>query len=128
MAESEIQRLERMAAEHNRLEDLMRAARVAFDGGDGAAAFAEFHKAILEHMTEEDRHFRATPVPRDPEDAGLLADIIEQHRRIRITLDELAETLAREGSQAARPGFTDFIAAFTAHEAHEERLIASIRG
>ena len=120
-----------VAAEHRRLdamfEALLDALRRGRDGDlDVRAAFAEMRETLESHIDQEDRLYYPAVRALRPIHRAAIEGLVDAHELFRSRLGEIDASLADGALAEAERALAEFIAAFAAHEAAEERLLRSI--
>jgi len=122
----------RIPAQHRQLDQLYGALIDALEHrgaqAAAAAAFRRFQDACRAHFAMEDEvYFPALHGLRPELDADLAA-LVEEHRALTATLEEL-EALFEAGRLAeAEEGLDRLVPRLAAHEGREERLLDGLRG
>lgn len=84
--------------------------------------FLRFHDALEAHFTVEERiHFPALHGLR-PELDSDLTGLVEEHKRFRATLEQLADLLEKKELARCSEELDQFVMDLAAHEGREERM------
>jgi hypothetical protein len=115
----------RISSQHRQLDTFYEMVVASLSRGQAARARAEFlrfHDALDAHFTVEERiHFPALHGFR-PELDRELAELVEQHRAFRGTLDALARHLEEGRLDQCAEQLDRFVVELAAHEGREERM------
>jgi hemerythrin superfamily protein len=115
----------RISSQHRQLDTFYEMVVASLSRGQAAKARAEFlrfHDALDAHFTVEERiHFPALHGFR-PELDRELAELVEQHRAFRETLDALARHLEQGRLAECSERLDGFVVELAAHEGREERM------
>jgi hypothetical protein len=121
----------RISSQHRQLDTFYGMVVESLSRGQAARARAEFlrfHDALDAHFTVEERiHFPALHGFRPELDAEL-AELVEQHRAFRGTLDAMARELDQGGLARCAEQLDRFVVELAAHEGREERMAERVAG
>jgi hypothetical protein len=121
---------DRVAADHRRLEALVRRTRAALAGrGDprqAVQAFRRLEEAVSGHLLQEDSLYYPSIWALRPEHKDELVTLVRAHDEFRSRLADVTRHLERGAVAQARSSYEKFVDDFDRHEVREEMLLARL--